>query len=155
MGYMNSYKQLDNLCRDCGYINGISDYIEDMERVYDGYMVPGWQEDYQKLKHYRWVRNQIAHANDADEDNMCTEEDTDWIEDFRQRILDQTDPLTQYHRAKTAKKQEHTPTSASVIYQSNDHSSRPRNPKAQPVGCAIYTLMALAVTILICFFFNL
>lgn len=62
---------------------GVTGYIEDMEKKTNGsYYVPGWRNDYLKLKHYRYIRNQIAHEDYADEDyadedNMCSDEDED------------------------------------------------------------------------------
>lgn len=82
MGFMNAYKHLDNLCRDMNGV-GVTGYIEDMKKIAArAYYVPGWKADYYKLKHYRYVRNQIAHENYADEDNMCSDGDEDWVEDF-------------------------------------------------------------------------
>ena len=152
MGYMNSYKRLDNLCRDCGYTNGVSGYIEEMERTYGGtYSVPGWQDDYKNLKHYRWIRNQIAHDNDADEENMCSKEDVQWIENFHQRILDQDDPLAQYHKIHTTAKRQSTTALVQQPYQG--FGSRPN--WTRTAGCAVYILMAIAITVSIFFFIGI
>lgn len=105
MGFMQSYKRLDILCRDMNGI-GVTGYIEDMEQAVNrvGY-VSGWHSDYQKLKHYRYVRNQIAHEVYATEENMCSSEDVAWLEAFYQRILQQTDPLAmQYEKISQVKK---------------------------------------------------
>ena len=99
MGFLQAYKRLDNLCRD---MNGKGDtgYIEDMQRCSRGsYYVPGWMQDYGQLKHYRYLRNQIVHENNMDEDNMCTDSDVQWIEEFHRRILTQEDPLACYYKA--------------------------------------------------------
>lgn len=99
MGFMNSYKRLDNLCKDMNG-KGVSGYIEDMERNPNGnYFIADWKNDYKTLKHYRYIRNKIAHDNYADEDNMCSEEDTEWLETFYKRILNQNDPLALYYEA--------------------------------------------------------
>lgn len=46
MGFMNSYKRLDNLCWDMNGV-GVTDYIEDMEyELNDSYYVNGWKYDY-------------------------------------------------------------------------------------------------------------
>ena len=71
MGFMRAYKHLDNLCRDMNGI-GITGYIEDMEKRTNGSIhVFNWKQDYQQLKHYRHIRNQIAHEDDADEETLC------------------------------------------------------------------------------------
>lgn len=98
MGFMQSYKRLDNLCKDMNG-SGVTGYIEDMELKRNGEScVPGWKADYQSLKRYRYVRNQIAHENYADEKNMCSGEDVIWLENFYQRVMNQTDPLALYYK---------------------------------------------------------
>ena len=66
MRFMESYKHLDNLCKDMNGI-GVTGYIKDMEQEHNGgFYVAGWKNDYMQLKHYRYIRNQIAHENYAD-----------------------------------------------------------------------------------------
>ena len=103
MSFISSYKHLEKLCgevmndRRC-----ISAYIEEMERTPRGaFYVPSWNDDLKALKHYRWVRNQIAHEPDCDEDNMCDEDDVLWLDQFYSRIMNQNDPLTLYRKATT------------------------------------------------------
>ena len=73
MSFMQSYKRLDVLCRDMNGI-GISGYIADMEQLTNGRLfVDGWEKDYRLLKHYRHIRNRIAHDVDATEDALCTQ----------------------------------------------------------------------------------
>lgn len=99
MGFLSAYKHLDNLCRDINGV-GVSGYISDMEKKPDGNLkVANWKNDYQKLKQYRHIRNQIAHETYADESNMCTETDAVWVEGFYSRIMTQTDPLALYRKA--------------------------------------------------------
>ena len=99
MNFLKSYKRLDNLCKDLlRSETGVTTYISDMEQISRTNFQP-INFDYKKLKHYRYIRNQIAHENYADETNMCNENDTLWIEQFHQRILDRTDPVSQYHKA--------------------------------------------------------
>ena len=55
----------------------ISAYIDEMINTPRGsYLVKGWDDDLKQLKHYRWVRNQIAHEPDCTEQNMCEPCDT-------------------------------------------------------------------------------
>ena len=99
MRFFQAYKRLDNLCRDTNGI-GINGYIEDMENRPNGeYKVTGWKDDYFQLKHYRHIRNRIAHENNAEEVDLCTEKDAAWLDAFYQRILTQTDPLALYFQA--------------------------------------------------------
>ena len=57
------------------------------------HLVNGWDKDLQKLKHYRWIRNQIAHESGCSEKNMCKYEDVLWLDQFYERIMNQKDPL--------------------------------------------------------------
>ena len=67
MGFIESYKHLEKLCGEV--LNDdrrISAYIDEMINTPRGsYLVRGWDDDLKQLKHYRWVRNQIAHEPDG------------------------------------------------------------------------------------------
>ena len=103
MSFMKSYKCLDAICRDMNGI-GVTGYIEDMERRANGaYIVPNWEADYKKLKHYRWLRNRIAHDVGAEEQDLCIDEDEKWLNDFYKRIIQCDDPLAYYEKAKNKK----------------------------------------------------
>lgn len=101
MGYISSYKSLDNLCKDLlKSSTGVTEYITSMEKINNWrFKVQGWDDDYRQLKHYRDIRNQIVHENNADENNMCSVSDTQWLEQFYKRILNQTDPLALYKKS--------------------------------------------------------
>ena len=105
MGFLDSYKRLERLCRDVmDDDRRVSAYIDEMVRLSDGSRrVSGWDRDLKQLKHYRWVRNQIVHDPDCSEGNMCGPEDVRWIEAFHARIMNQTDPLALYRRAVQAR----------------------------------------------------
>ena len=62
MGFINSYKRLEKLCNEIYDGNhGISAYIDDMARLTSAPLyVFSWNDDLKQLKHYRWIRNQIA-----------------------------------------------------------------------------------------------
>ena len=84
MGFIESYKHLEKLCGEV--LNDdrrISAYIDEMINTPRGcYLVRGWDDDLKQLKHYRWVRNQIAHEPDCTEQNMCEPCDTVCRGDF-------------------------------------------------------------------------
>ncbi len=100
MGFIDSYKELEKICGDL--LNDerrVSAYIDEMINTPRGsYYVVDWNEDLKKLKHYRWIRNKIVHDPDCNEQNMCTPEDKLWIDTFRSRIINQTDPLSLYEK---------------------------------------------------------
>lgn len=80
--------------------HGVSAYIAEMESTPKGpYLVQDWDEDFKRLKHYRWLRNQIAHEPNCTEENMCEYDDAQWIDDFYDRIMNQSDPLAMYRKA--------------------------------------------------------
>lgn len=101
MKFLQTYKRLDNLCRQTNGI-GVTGYLEDMEQNPDGAnLVPRWAEDYKQLKHYRYLRNQIVHEVTAEEEDLCSAEDVAWLENFYGRILGTNDPLALCRKAKT------------------------------------------------------
>lgn len=101
MGFIDSYKRLEKLCGEV--LNDerrISAYIDEMKGTPRGSsLVKGWDDDLKMLKHYRWIRNQIAHEPGCTEGNMCNSGDIRWIDGFYSRIINQTDPLTLYSKA--------------------------------------------------------
>ena len=98
MEFMNAYKHLEKLCGDL--LNDerrISAYIDEMAKISDGTSkVYNWDNDLKKLKHYRWIRNQIVHEPDCQEENMYHPDDVAWLNNFYSRIMNQTDPLALY-----------------------------------------------------------
>lgn len=101
MSFIESYKHLDKICGEV--LNDdrrISAYIDEMTNTPRGsYLVRGWDDDLKQLKHYRWIRNQIAHELNCTEENMCEYGDAQWIDDFYDRIMNQSDPLAMYRKA--------------------------------------------------------
>lgn len=104
MGFIDSYKRLEKLCGEVmNDERKISAYIEEMQSKPNGSSkVPGWDTDLKKLKHYRWVRNKIAHEPDCTEKNMCEPADEQWLDEFYSRIINQKDPLALYQKSKTS-----------------------------------------------------
>ena len=162
MGFIAVYKHLDKLCGEVlNDRRGVTAYIEEMERTPRGaFYAKGWDSDYKQLKHYRWVRNQIAHEPDCDEDNMSGPEDDAWLEAFYDRIMEQNDPLSLYRKAtmpkpkvkQTRRQPDKTPTHTlddTSIYTANrNHKSK--NNAALWIGCvalfiALCSLVALVL----------
>lgn len=145
MGFIESYKHLEKLCGEV--LNDdrrISAYIDEMINTPRGsYLVIGWDNDLKKLKHYRWVRNQISHEPNCTEQNMCTPGDTAWLNNFYSRIMNQTDPLTLYAKAtKPRHIQKAKQTTPTYIQPSNYRKSTRNN-----VGCAILVFISMIVVI--------
>ena len=101
--FLEEYKSVDNICKDIfGTKEGISEYIRRMEITpwNDYKYVSSWQSDYSEIKHARWIRNQITHENGTMDSDICSQDDLDWIIDFRQRILTSFDPFAIIRNAK-------------------------------------------------------
>lgn len=108
MSFIDSYKRLDRLCKDSLNDNrGISAYIDKMMNLPLSYMHSyEWSNDLKKLKHYRHIRNQIAHDVGCYEEDMCNIDDEIWLDDFYERIIKRDDPLSIYFRTVAKKKKE-------------------------------------------------
>lgn len=157
MTFMASYKHLEKLCGDVmGDQRRLSAYIEEMERKPMGpRYVPGWNEDLRRLKHYRWVRNQIVHDPDCEEDDLCAPADVDWLEDFYDRIMEQTDPLALYRKATQPKPAPRKPASEPSVTYRVPIKQQPTVPvrshpvlpqcRRRPAGCAMLLLGVAAI----------
>ena len=148
---MSSYKHLEKLCGEVmNDERKVSAYIDEMVQTPQGAgRVAGWNEDLKRLKHYRWVRNQIVHEPDCTEENMCDPEAARWLEDFYDRIMDREDPLALYRKAPQRTAPAY-PAAAPRVYSGSEpvrHSGQ--NGKRRPVGCAAFVLGAAAVLMMV------
>ena len=152
MSFIESYKHLDKICAEMFETQyGVSAYIEEMLNNPRGsFLVKGWENDLKQLKHYRWIRNQIVHEIDCFEETMCEDGDDEWLDDFYERIINQTDPLAMYLQATkphpVAKStQNHEPTQSQYTY-----SKQPNQPKhkLKKVVKWIVFLIIMAIVIL-------
>lgn len=154
MKFIDSYKRLEKLCSEVyGDNHGVSAYIDEMVNKSDGsYCVSGWNEDLKQLKHYRWVRNQIVHEPNCSEENMCTPEDTQWINNFHSRIMSANDPLAQYRKIKRRSEVQRTKLN-DICEQSVYIDTQLEKTSHKPAGCfafiiGIILLAAVAVLVL-------
>ena len=152
MSFIDSYKRLEKLCNEI-YGNGVKSYIEEMSNIPMGSrFVTKWDEDLKKLKHYKWVRNQISHDPDCTENNMCEPDDAQWLDNFRSRIMAANDPLALYRKARNpqpAQKPRQTYTPEPSTYTYRQRTSAPQ----KSVGCLTYAIgimvMVAAVILLL------
>lgn len=108
IAFFEEYKKLDRLCGDIYRDqHGISHYIDDMKTKShaDSCDIPGWKTDLNQLIRIRHIRNQMAHAEGAFEEELCTQYDIDWIRNFYQRILAQADPCAMLYQNTVIKKE--------------------------------------------------
>lgn len=142
MSFMQSYKRLDNLCKDLFRSSqGVTSYIEAMEKCRRGAnAIAQWKTDYLKLKHYRYIRNRIAHDNNADESLLCKKEDARWIDGFYNRIINGQDPLTLYRKK---------PIASQKRKKSNNTPSAVTDKKAKGFLLLLLALLTLTLILLI------
>ena len=146
MSFIDSYKRLEKLCNEIyGDIHGVKAYIEEMNNTPLGARyVLGWDEDLKRLKHYKWVRNQIWHDLNCTEENMCEYGDAQWLDNFRSRIMSANDPLAQYRKARKPQptqrpRQTYTPEPRTYTYPKR--TSAPQ----RSAGCLTYVIGVLVV----------
>ena len=123
--FNEAHKRLEKLCRDIMKAErGVKTYYDEMERLPHGrFLVSGWDADLKKLKHYNWIRNQIAHQPGCTEENMCQAEDAAWLEEFHRRILYGTDPLTMYRKATQQRQKQSTENAKNKhCHKTNSHT---------------------------------
>ena len=94
--FLETYKKLDELCKQVlSSERGISEYIEEMSNDKQSHFkIISWENDYKQLKKMRWIRNKLVHEPNSFEDNLFTEEDIVWLQNFHSRILECRDPFS-------------------------------------------------------------
>lgn len=170
MGFIDSYKRLEKLCGEVLNDNRcVSAYIDEMLNTPNGAVyVRTWNEDLKKLKHYRWVRNQISHEPGCNEFNMCEPGDELWIENFYLRIMNQTDPLALYRKAivsyttvKPKQTQPRVPTYTQPRTPTYTQPDPPtyrqpdtdyRNSTRKTTGCAAFFYVAVVIVVAVVFY---
>ena len=145
MSFIDSYKRLEKLCSEIYADNhGVSSYIDEMIRTPIGSRyVRGWEEDLKRLKHYRWVRNQIVHEPGCNEENMCEPDDAQWLDNFHSRIMSANDPIALYRKERnpqTIRKPRQTP-SLEYTYPQNKKTT------SKPAGCMALFMVAMLVVV--------
>ena len=105
--FFETYKKLEKICNEIfSATNGVTQYIDEMETVSFSvyYNIPNWKSDLSTLKNLRYIRNQIAHNEGSFDQNLCTQNDIDWLNNFHMRIMEQTDPLSLLRKKVTSAK---------------------------------------------------
>lgn len=154
---MESYKRLEKLCGEIYNENhGVSAYIDEMLSVSDGEVyVPEWNDRLKKLKHYRWVRNRIAHDPDCREEDMCDSDDAAWLEWFHESVMTGTDPLACYRRAKSRQKKApiYVPRPSQPIDSMPDEDLRPQENDSNGGALKLIAWTVAAILAYVLFYF--
>lgn len=105
--FVDLYKSVDRFIRDAYTSSeGVSEYLRQMEQnEFKGALhVSSWKTDYDRLKHLRWIRNQLSHEVGFDSD-LCGIDDYNWLLSFRDRLYSADDPLARLNKAEAANRQ--------------------------------------------------
>ena len=152
IGFFEEYKSVDNICRDMYQAQqGVSEYISQMEAMdlQGSRRVINWNEKYKKLKHLRWLRNQIAHENSAPD---LMENDLIELENFHKQLLNQKDPLAELLKAKRESEKQPLPKMrtdySSFEKHKNDHDEEYDDDYISPV-IIVGTLVVAVLVIFI------
>ena len=143
LDYLESYKRLDQLCRDMFRSkDGVTEYINQMDRVISRInSKQEWRNFYSRLKYQRRLRNNLVHNTEFSE---CTEEDIDEVEYFFELILKQEDPLACIRKQQTLTRHVSIQTSDSSSMRRGYHSK-----KSGIVEFIIYMMVFVAIIVLI------
>lgn len=143
LDYLESYKRLDQLCRDMFRSkDGVTEYINQMDRVISRInSKQDWRNFYSRLKYQRRLRNNLVHNTECSD---CTEEDIDEIEYFFDLILKQEDPLACIRKQQTLTRHASIQTSDSSSIRREYHSK-----KSGIVEFLIYIIVFIAIIVLV------
>ena len=109
--------------------------------------IANWEWDLLRLKEVRHKRNNLSHGEVSFSSPWAEQEDIGFVMEFRDRILNGSDPLAEYRRfsqPKQASKSNLTPNSHTTV------SRQPVQPPRQPVGCGlcIALIVILSATVI-------
>ena len=151
MSFIESYKHLDKICGEMFETQyGVSAYIEEMlNNPHGSFLVRGWENDLKQLKHYRWIRNQIVHEPDCYEQNMCESGDDEWLDDFYERIINQTDPLTLYAKATAPKPTKKPMQTPKIDHETYAYSQQVTNPKKSSKTAISLIAVLVVITLVV------
>ena len=100
--FIDEFKRLDDICNEMyedsrdGKL-GVTAYLEEMydrSREANQFGISDWGNDLYALKRVRNKRNDLIHGNVSFSSSYCTEDDIQFVIEMRDRILDETDPLS-------------------------------------------------------------
>lgn len=104
--FLNEYIRLEKLCKDLykhlpkEELRGVWNYTQDMKNtpIHIKRNIPDWDYHYCELERIRITKNNWSHEEDGTKYMPFTQEDIEYLRDFRESILTQTDPISQAHR---------------------------------------------------------
>ena len=105
--FLESYIRIEKFCNEIyNEKNGITCYVEEMKSknvsAAQGYY---WEDDLDRLKKYRHIRNKMVHEVDGFDSENCSQEDIAWLDDFYNKLMTGEDPLSRYRKISQQKQQ--------------------------------------------------
>ena len=105
--FLNEYIRLEKICKDQykdlpkEELRGIWNYIQDMRNtpLHISRSIPNWDFHLQELDRLRKTKNNWSHEEDGTKYMPFTQADIEYLRDFRESILNQTDPISQAHQS--------------------------------------------------------
>ncbi len=185
MMFFEEYTKTEKICSEIfNEKNGVTSYIEEMGKVSSSVSgkISLWDDDLKRLKDYRHLRNMLAHGEISFDSSFCDEEDVKWIKDFRESIMNCTDPLAkvrkinEHSEGKVRNTEPQHPTSydknniytntyskaQNDVAQNNNYQSLKNQPKKQKVNYAelyklyiSFLLLSVGVVALIILIINI
>lgn len=153
--FFEAFKQLDKLCTELYKTpHGVTHYIDDMKAAsWDNYKdIPNWKTDLKELIRLRHIRNHLAHTQGAFHEDICTQNDIDWIKNFYQRIMNQSDPLALLYQTTHRKQHTQKPDYNNYTLNKNIYKNNKDKPNTTYL---ILTLIIVVTAIILIFYFIL
>ncbi len=147
---VEAFGDLEHLCNQIyDPPHAVTTYINIMEscQTQGKRSVPQWDYDFSMLKQIRHKRNKLSHGEISFKQHYAEEQDIDFAINFRNRIMNQTDPLTLYHRSSKSQsiaKQNYIPTQNTPPKRLSYNSGKSLQKSA---GCATFLFMLIIFTI--------
>ena len=156
LDYLDSYKRLDQLCRDMFRSkDGVTEYINQMDRVISRINSKrDWRGFYSRLKYQRRLRNNLVHNTECSE---CTEEDIDEIEYFFELILKQEDPLAYIRRQQSLTKKASIETNRYGSYHPIEQTKKSlfeRRRRTNEMGIFVYFIFIIIFVVIMLLIFT-
>lgn len=100
------FGELEQLCNQLyQQSHGVTVYIEEMMELKDhgAQVVRYWDYYLKRLKEIRHKRNKLSHGEVSFGEAWAEKEDLEFLQEFREKLLDQTDPIALYRKHLKAK----------------------------------------------------
>lgn len=131
--------------------NCVTVYIDEMFRL--GISTPDWNYKLKRLKEVRYKRNQLCHGDISFREQFATVDDVRFVVDFRNSILNQTDPLALHYRHA---RQQKPVVNKQTHYQQTQYQQpvcqkpeyKDQTPQRKSMGC--FTAVLLVVAVIAC-----